>query len=76
LNWKDLCAYVHTGTNQISHWIESHKIEAAYPFEEISDVLEFSNDLCLLSSTAVAELMGNSTLALSIISWGDRPHDQ
>jgi len=49
-----MCAYTHTGAQQIQRWNTSNFIEANYSDEEVSEVLCFTGSFALLPTLGLA----------------------
>ncbi|MBR7780790.1 DUF6988 family protein [Undibacterium luofuense] len=65
--WKSMCAYTHTGPQQIQRWITEESIEPNYSAAEVKEVLAFSSKISLLSAVSVASLTNNHILANKIL---------
>lgn len=66
-HWSSFSSYTHTGALQVQRWNTSEAIEPSFTDEEISEVLEFTAALALLSAVSVAALANNEVLAQELL---------
>lgn len=66
-HWSAMCAYAHTGLQQVQRWNTEDAIEPNYDPQELREVLALSSAVALLSSVGVAALAGNDALAQRIL---------
>ena len=67
-NWHALCGFTHTGGNHLQRFQTSDGIEANYDPGEISEALDFSDAMALLSATGIAGLALQSDLAERLLT--------
>lgn len=66
-HWSSFSSYTHTGALQVQRWNTSEAIEPSFTDKEISEVLEFTAALALLSAVSVAALANNEALAQDLL---------
>ena len=62
-SWETMCAYTHTGAQQIQRWNTSDLIAANYSDEEVDEVLRFTGTFALLSTLGLATVAADDALA-------------
>lgn len=62
-SWETMCAYTHTGAQQIQRWNTSDLIAANYSDEEVNEVLCFTGTFALLSTLGLATIAADDALA-------------
>jgi hypothetical protein len=55
-HWSFMCAYVHTGAQQVSRWSEGPMIEPKYSDAEIQQVIRFAEKVSVFTGIAMAVL--------------------
>ena len=58
-----MCAYTHTGAQQIQRWNTSDLIAANYSDEEVDEALRFTGTFALLSTFGLATVAADDALA-------------
>jgi hypothetical protein len=66
-SWSAMCAYTHTGSQQVLRWSASDTIQPNYSNAEIDEVLSFTGALALLSTLGLAAIAANELLAESVL---------
>lgn len=66
-NWKAMCAYAHTGAQQVQRWNTSDGIEPNYHQGEVREMLAFTGAIALLSAVSVAALGNSDALANAVL---------
>jgi hypothetical protein len=59
-----MCAYTHTGAQQVQRWNTRDSIAPNYSDEEVDEVLRFTGTFALLSTIGLATVAADETLAL------------
>ena len=67
LSWSVMCAYTHTGSQQVLRWSTNEAIQPDYSDAEIKEVLSFTGALALLSTLGLAVIAANELLAESVL---------
>lgn len=65
-HWSFMCAYVHTGVQQVSRWSEGPMISSSYSDQEVLQVIHFSEKISVFTGLAVAVLAGAGEVARRI----------
>jgi len=63
-----MCAYTHTGSQQVLRWSANEAIQPNYSDAEINEVLSFTGALALLSTLGLAVIAANELLAKSVLA--------
>jgi len=66
-SWSAMCAYTHTGSQQVLRWSTSDAIQPNYSDAEVDEVLSFTGALALLSTLGLATIAANESLAASVL---------
>lgn len=66
-NYKQLCAFTHTGGHQIMRWNHDSGIEPVYQINDVMSVIVTSEQLSLLSLLGVTSMGNEPETALSVI---------
>ena len=72
-SWKAMCAYAHTGAQQVQRWITSEAVEPNYDPAEVGEVVSFTSAISLLSAVSVAGLANDEQLAERILAYAEIP---
>jgi len=75
-NYKQLCAFTHTGGQQIMRWIQEAGIEPNYHIEDVMKVIATSEQLSLLSLLGVTSMSNEPEVAVSVIEEFVRVRDE
>lgn len=67
-SWSAMCAYTHTGSQQIIRWNTSEAIQPNYSDAEVDEVLSFTGALVLLSTLSLAAIATNEPLAERVLT--------
>lgn len=67
-SWSAMCAYTHTGLQQVLRWNTSDAIQQNYSDAEINEVLSFTGALAILSTIGLAAIATNEALAESALA--------
>lgn len=67
-SWTAMCAYTHTGSEQVQRWNTSDAIQQDYPDADVEEVLTFTGALVLLSTIGLAAIAENVGLAERVLS--------
>ncbi|WP_394813046.1 DUF6988 family protein [Methylobacter psychrophilus] len=67
-SWSAMCAYTHTGSQQILRWSTSDAIQPNYSDAEINEVIAFTEALAILSTLGLATIAANKFLAKSVLA--------
>lgn len=70
-SWSAMCAYTHTGSQQVLRWNTSDEIQQNYSDEDVDEVLSFTGALVLLSTLGLAAIADNESLAASVLAKAD-----
>lgn len=62
-SWSAMCAYTHTGSQQVLRWNTSDAIQQNYPDADVNEALSFTGALALLSTIGLAAIAANVALA-------------
>lgn len=63
-SWNAMCAYTHTGAQQIQRWNNGNFITSNFSDEEVDEVLRFTGTLALRSVVGLAKVADNNALVL------------
>ena len=67
-SWSAMCAYTHTGSQQILRWNTSDAIQPNYSDDEVDEVISFTGTLVLLSTLGLAAIAANGSLAERVLA--------
>jgi hypothetical protein len=67
-SWSVMCAYTHTGSQQVLRWSSNEAIQPDYSDAEVNEVLSFTGALALLSTLGIAVIASNELLANSALA--------
>ncbi|ADE11980.1 DUF6988 family protein [Sideroxydans lithotrophicus] len=67
-SWSDMCAYAHTGSQQVLRWNTGDAIQPNYSDAEVDEVLSFTGSIALLSTLGLAAIATNESLAASVLA--------
>lgn len=67
-SWSTMCAYTHTGSQQVLRWNTSDAIQQNYSDEDVDEALSFTGALAILSTIGLAAIADNVALAKSALS--------
>ena len=67
-SWSVMCAYTHTGSQQVLRWSKSDAIQPNYSDAEVNEVISFTGALALLSTLGLAAISANESLAVSVLA--------
>ena len=62
-SWSAMCAYTHTGSQQVMRWNTSDAIQQDYSATDVDEALSFTNALAILSTIGLAAIAANDELA-------------
>ena len=66
-SWDTMCAYTHTGAQQVQRWNTSDSIAPNYSDEEVNEVLCFTGTFALLSTLGLATVAADEALANRVL---------
>lgn len=67
-SWSAMCAYTHTGSQQVLRWNTSDAIQQNYPDIDVNEALSFTGALALLSTIGLAAIAANDALAERVLA--------
>ena len=66
--WSVMCAYTHTGSQQVLRWNTSDSIQPNYSDADVDEVLSFTGALALLSALGFATISDKISIAAGVLA--------